>query len=274
MAHSGSRMGVRVGADATMTDSACVHPAVALVDEPGLGRTMRAVGSVERGALLLHEAPIVLSSAIDELPEPLQATYRAVSAPPLLNTTPRRLYHAHPAAKTKAWCGKDFPKTRHFTERIPGADHVDQTWRAPSKRGFANHVQAAATGMCGLPPLMDVHCYLEAPTATRVTLLASCCTFHVGAEPPAGWPSNAAAPGIVECARRVAHWAVANVPAAAGMAEDELVQAQGVFALNSHNLGELPGTAVYATGSKLSHCCVRAQDSPLPPCAPLQNPIL
>jgi hypothetical protein len=34
--------------------------------------------------------------------------------------------------------------------------------------------------------------------------------------------------------------------------------AQGVFALNSHNLGELPGTAVYATGSKLSHCCVRA----------------
>ena len=53
-------MGVRVGADATMTDSACVHPAVALVDEPGLGRTMRAVGSVERGALLLHESNTVV----------------------------------------------------------------------------------------------------------------------------------------------------------------------------------------------------------------------
>lgn len=34
--------------------------------------------------------------------------------------------------------------------------------------------------------------------------------------------------------------------------------AQGVFALNSHNLGEIPGTAVYATGSKLSHCCIKA----------------
>lgn len=64
-----------------MTDAACVHPAVALVDEPGLGRTMRAVERVECGALLLHEAPITVTRAIDELPEPLQATYRAVSAP-------------------------------------------------------------------------------------------------------------------------------------------------------------------------------------------------
>lgn len=80
--------------------------------------------------------------------------------------------------------------------------------------------------MCGLPPLMDVHCYLEAPATTRVKLLASCCTFHVGAEPPASWPPHAATPGMVECARRVACWAVANLPAAAGMTEDELVQAQ------------------------------------------------
>eukprot|EP00959_Pyramimonas_sp_CCMP1952_P162008 3387398-Pyramimonas_sp.AAC.1 len=33
---------------------------------------------------------------------------------------------------------------------------------------------------------------------------------------------------------------------------------QGVFALNAHNLGELPGAAVYMVGSKLSHCCVAA----------------
>jgi hypothetical protein len=74
-----------------MTDSACVHPAVALVDEPGLGRSLRAVGNVERGALLLHEAPIIVTSTIQELPEPLQATYRAVStALPFSRASPRR----------------------------------------------------------------------------------------------------------------------------------------------------------------------------------------
>jgi hypothetical protein len=103
--------------------------------------------------------------------------------------------------------------------------------------------------MFGLPTLMDVHCYLEAPAATRVTLLASCCTFHVGAEPPAGWPPTAAAPPLVECARRVARWAVANLPAAAGMAEDELVQAQ-VCGLAQ------PGRAVGTAKSHQQSTCV------------------
>jgi hypothetical protein len=80
--------------------------------------------------------------------------------------------------------------------------------------------------MCGLPPLMDVHCYLSAPAPTRATLLASCCTFHVGEAPPPGVGADDTAPGIIECARRVARWAVANLEAAAGVTEDELVQAQ------------------------------------------------
>jgi hypothetical protein len=89
--HRRSHHGWACHADATMTDSACVHPAVALVDEPGLGRSLRAVGNVERGALLLHEAPIIVTSTIQELPEPLQATYRAVStALPFSRASPRR----------------------------------------------------------------------------------------------------------------------------------------------------------------------------------------
>lgn len=82
-----------VCADATMSDAAWIHPAVELVDEEGLGRTMRAVRRVECGALLLREAPITLSSSIDELPEHQQATYRDVSVPPTsvvpLFATPR-----------------------------------------------------------------------------------------------------------------------------------------------------------------------------------------
>jgi hypothetical protein len=58
-----------------------VHEDVELVNDPSLGRTLRAVQAVPRGTLVIREMPVVTTVPIERVDVSLAAQYRSVSFP-------------------------------------------------------------------------------------------------------------------------------------------------------------------------------------------------
>ncbi|KAK3236329.1 hypothetical protein CYMTET_53523 [Cymbomonas tetramitiformis] len=106
---------------------------------------------------------------------------------------------------------------------------------------------------CTTAPLVDLYAYITASEEVRHQVLQEFCTFgDVRVQ-----YAEEDIPNIFLVAERVAAWFAQNMPECQDMNLGELLHAQGVFALNSHNLGERPGSCLYVTGSKLSHACIR-----------------